>query len=142
MSGSGKTRTELVSEWQQAQVSGTFLTEKHDPNFPVQGNGYQTKVNDVVSGSLTTFLNSNDFEVGEFFNVKRSEYVYTLTPTSGSLPAVLGTAFTGSSPVSGSACLDSIYVFGSGSASGWHCALDDVNALKAGGKVNFIRTIK
>ncbi|MDO9018358.1 MAG: hypothetical protein Q8S73_08040 [Deltaproteobacteria bacterium] len=142
MSNSGKTRDELMLEWQAAQYAGTFLTDKHDPNFPVQGNSYQTKVTAAVSGSLTAFLDSGNFEVGEFFNSARNEYVYSLSPASGSLPGNLGTAFAGRSPISGSAVFDSLYAFGSGSANGWHCAVDNVQALKSGTKLSFIRIVK
>ena len=132
-------REELVAEWKQTAMSGSFMTPKHDPNGE-PSSGYHTKLTPEVSSSIGTLLESGLFDVDEVQKAGHKNVCWMVTPHSGALPTEVATAFSGSVPVTGSV-LDVLLV-ASGGIAPPHVMGESSVRVRSGGAYTVLRRLR
>ncbi|MBY0481403.1 MAG: hypothetical protein K2Q21_08615 [Chitinophagaceae bacterium] len=107
--------------WKDAAISGSLLTDKHDPNSAsTQSCSYKTVLSNQISGSLEQLIVNKEFEKVEHFRYSQqpNKEFYLVQPKNFD---VTGFARHTGSLIDAESC-DRLRIY-SGSVQGWHtCA--------------------
>lgn len=115
------TLEDIINDLVKAANDGTLMTPKHDPKYlGTIFNSYRTVLSHELSKNLLEFLNSKNFTVIEYYNVKqpKSPKYIVITPLPNKGFDIPASGVTACSPIPTEAlnCLIAV----SGQTKGWH----------------------
>lgn len=115
-----------------AASNGTLLTPKHDPNnLATVYSSYRTVLSHELANNLEIFINSGDYTVRQFENIKipNSPLYFEITPNQNSGFNIPDSGVTATS-IFATSVVDKIVAV-SGQTQGWHLFGEDSSVIQA-----------
>lgn len=111
-------KNEIINQWTASIENGTFLAEKHDPNYlSTTHTTYKTVLTPEMSSSLETFIKSGNYSIDVYKDNNFTSPHYVIQ-SSDPVYKRIGNEVLAGSMQTGSSCDKLVIV--SGSNQGWH----------------------